>query len=67
VRIAQSRESDRFTKNPNNWLREGRWADRPAGVTIDEHGNVVVQQKQEEPDEFLAHILEKYPGNRWEQ
>jgi hypothetical protein len=32
VRIERSRESDRYTKDPNNWLKEGRWADKPAGV-----------------------------------
>lgn len=32
---------DRFTKDPHNWLKEGRWVDKPTGVTIDEHGNAV--------------------------
>jgi hypothetical protein len=41
-RIEQSREGDRFTKNPNNWLKDRRWTDKPAaGVTIDQHGNTV--------------------------
>jgi hypothetical protein len=41
-RIAQSRESDQYTKYANNWLKEERWTDRPNGMTIDVHGNTVV-------------------------
>lgn len=71
VRIRQSQgpDGDRFTKNPNNWLKEERWADRPSGVTIDENGNAVAAPAQQHDgvDDFLASAMEMYPGNRWPQ
>ena len=70
VRVRQSQEDDRFTKNPNNWLRDGRWADKLAGVTIDEYGNPVAQSPPPQNgsdglEALLARTLEMYPGNKW--
>ena len=71
VRIKQSQEDDRFTKNPNNWLRDGRWADKLTSVTIDEYGNPVAQSPPQQNgsggvDEYLAHVLtDLYPNGRW--
>ncbi len=46
VRIERSRDGDRYTKDPSNWLKEGRWADKPTGVTtIDECGNTVAVER----------------------
>lgn len=68
ARIAQSRKDDRFTAHPYNWLRDGRWTDKPTtngGVTIDQHGNVV--ETQPALNGFEARVAARYPdgGRRW--
>ena len=44
--VARQGEPERYTMNPANWLRDGRWKDAaPAGAVIDEQGNVVAVEQ----------------------
>lgn len=57
TRLAQSRgrHGDRFTVFPATWLKDERWTDKiQTGDVIDEHGNLIAVQMEEEDDDVIA-------------
>jgi hypothetical protein len=51
--IERQGEPPRFTKHPATWLNGGCWEDEPIGaVTVDEDGNVVAIEEDEDEDPF---------------
>jgi hypothetical protein len=59
-------EDPKYTAHPKNWLNAGRWKDPPPdGIVIDEDGNVVaIEQEDEDDDASIYSSLEAWERAR---
>jgi hypothetical protein len=66
-------QEQRYTKHPATWLNGGCWEDETPGTVIDQEGNVVAVEREQEarpssnksPLEIYEGWLEENPSLRW--